>query len=246
VNLAFAAILAVMLALSGLPLAPTQDATVQGVLGQLLWINVGLAAFNLLPAFPMDGGRVFRALVAMRAGRQRATEVAAIASKLFAALFVIVGLGGNLLLSLIGVFVWFAAGQEAASVAFAGALSNVTVGDAMLRDPRSVDAGESVDRVAERIVSDGFRELAVFEQGKPAGIVTSADGVRRMMSAEPHGAIGSLVHRDVPVIAPSTPLASVLQPLEERGAALVVDESGLVGLLTLDQVATYAALHGAA
>ncbi|HSD90181.1 MAG TPA: CBS domain-containing protein, partial [Kofleriaceae bacterium] len=220
--------------------------TIGGLIAQLMWINVGLAVFNLLPAFPMDGGRVFRALLAFRLGRERATSAAAAASKLFAALFVLIGLGGNLMLTLIGVFVWFTAQQEAASVALTKLLSRGTVADAMLWSPHSVDVDESVDDVAARIIHEGDRELAVLEAGQPAGIVMSGDVVRRMMSEAPHGSVGSLMHRDVPVVPPTAPLSSVLRPLEESGAALVVDERGLVGLLTLDQIATYAALRGVA
>jgi stage IV sporulation protein FB len=244
VNVLVASVLGATLAVSGGSFAMSQATTVGGLIAQLMWINIGLAVFNLLPAFPMDGGRVFRAILAFRLGRERATSVAASASKLFAVAFVIIGLGGNLMLCLIGVFVWFTAQQEAANVALGKLLAKGTVADAMLWTPHSVDAGESVDEVAARIIHDGDRQLAVFERGQPAGIVMSADVVQRMMSDAPHGAIGSLMHRDVPVVLPTALLASVLQPLEESGAALVVDERGLVGLLTLDQIATYAALHG--
>jgi len=244
VNIVLAAVLGATLAATGASFAMAQATTMGGLVAQLMWVNIGLAVFNLIPAFPMDGGRVFRALLAFRMGRERATAVAAMASKVFAALFVLFGIGGNLMLCLIGVFVWFTAQQEAANVALSKLLARGTVADAMLWSPHSVDVDESVDEVAARIIHNGDRELAVFEEGHPAGIVMSSDVVRRMMSEAPHGSVGSLMHRDVPVVRPTAQLSSVLQPLEESGAALVVDETGLVGLLTLEQVATYAALHG--
>jgi Zn-dependent protease len=83
-----------------------------GLLGSLMVANVALGLFNLVPAFPMDGGRAFRALLSTRVGSLRATEIAVKVARVAAAAFVVLGLFTSWTLALIGVFIWFAAGAE--------------------------------------------------------------------------------------------------------------------------------------
>jgi Zn-dependent protease len=114
VNIGLALLLALGAALWGTSLLPggwmDPDA---GLVAQLFWVNVSLAAFNLLPAFPMDGGRVLRALLTLRLGAVRATDIAATIGKGFAVLFGLVGLFAKPMLLVIALFVWLAASAEA-------------------------------------------------------------------------------------------------------------------------------------
>ncbi|MGH1348052.1 MAG: site-2 protease family protein [Nannocystales bacterium] len=104
VNFAIAAGLWALVSLVGLP--------TYGLLGSLIVANLTLGLFNLVPAFPMDGGRVLRAVLATRVGGRRATDIAVKIGKAAAAAFIIAGFFGNTLLILVGAFVWFAAGAE--------------------------------------------------------------------------------------------------------------------------------------
>jgi Zn-dependent protease len=104
VNFAIAAVLFVFAGVAGLP--------TWGLLGSLMVANLSLGVFNLIPAFPMDGGRALRALVATRLGGPRATEIAVRVGKVAAIAFGIIGLFTNWMLVLIAMFVWFAAGAE--------------------------------------------------------------------------------------------------------------------------------------
>jgi CBS domain-containing protein len=210
----------------------------------LFWINVTLAAFNLLPAFPMDGGRVLRALLAARIGRARATRLAGVVGKVLAVVFVLAGLTiGGTMLAIIGLFVWFAAEQESAVVTLTTMLANVTAADAMVREPRVVDAETSVDAVADQMLTGGIRELAVIEDGRVRGFVTATDLAPRISARPPHGTVGSAMHRDVPVVAPTTPLEALLEPLERHGVVFVGDRDAIVGVLTADQLAIFTTLH---
>jgi Zn-dependent protease len=117
VNVVLAAAIYVLLNL-GAGLAPVSDVFRAGTsfLSQLFWVNVSLAIFNLIPAFPMDGGRVLRALLAMRLGHARATQVAAMIGQLMAIVFLFLGIFTNPMLIFIAMFVWFGAASESSQM----------------------------------------------------------------------------------------------------------------------------------
>jgi Zn-dependent protease len=141
----------------------------------LLVANVMLVAFNLIPAFPLDGGRVLRALLSLRLGMVRATDVSALIGRVIAVGFAIVGVMGNPMLVLIAVFVWFAGGQEAAGVRIRAALDSRSVGDVL--EPRVVSL--ALDTPIERALDETGRErgwvFAVVDpaDGRMVGVVTT-------------------------------------------------------------------------
>ena len=243
VNVVLAIVLAVTIGALGLSFGPEQPTTVGAVAVQLLWINVGLALFNLLPAFPMDGGRVLRAGLSLRVGRERATQIAVSIGKVLAGVFIVGGLVYDPMLVLIGAFVWFAAQQESSMVMLRSILATATVGDAMIRTRRSVEVDESIDQAADTMLADGQRVLAVTDHGRLTGVVTAEDLAPPLATPGPHGAVGAVMHRDVPVVAPNMPLTVAMDSLDRRGAALVVENDVLIGMLTTDQLAAFAALH---
>jgi hypothetical protein len=154
---------------------------------QLLWINVMLALFNLIPAFPMDGGRALRALLALKMDRERATDIAATLGKGFAVLIVAVGAFYNPLLILIGVVVWLGASQERALVHLHAALHGVPVSAAMLTRVREVtpddllrhaDAvtvapSDPLDTVLDRLRERHASMAVVVDHGVPVGMITA-------------------------------------------------------------------------
>jgi Zn-dependent protease len=122
-NIGIALLLGLVIGLAGWPFDPEQPSVVGAFLVPLFWSNVALAAFNLLPAFPMDGGRVLRSALAIRIDRTRATHIASTVGKALAVVFVVGGLlFGGTMLALIGLFVWFSASHESATVSLAAAL----------------------------------------------------------------------------------------------------------------------------
>jgi Zn-dependent protease/CBS domain-containing protein len=243
-NLVIALVLGGFIGLAGWPIDPEQPASLGAIIVPLFWSNIALAVFNLLPAFPMDGGRVLRAALASRMGRARATRAAGRVGKVLAVVFVFAGLTfGATMLALIGLFVWFTAEQESATVMLSTLLSKATVADAMIRTPHLVDAQAPLDDVAAQMLAEGRREIVVSDQGRVTGVVTAPDLAARLAMPRPHGAVGSAIHRDVPVVAPTTPLDAVLEPLGRWGVVLVGERDLVLGVLTDEQVAMFAALH---
>jgi stage IV sporulation protein FB len=244
VNIALAIVLGAIAAVARFPIDPEQRTIAGALVVPLMWTNLGLALFNLLPAFPMDGGRVLRAALASHYGRVRATEIASVVARGLAIVFVIVGLSGaGIMLSLVGMFVWFSAQREANATLLEAVLSHATVADAMVRVPHHVDAEDAVDVAARHMLADGLHELAVTDHGQITGVVTLAELAPKLATPSPHGPVSAIMLRDLPVVRPSLPLDQVLAPLEERGAVLVGDSRVIVGLLTGDQLAMFTALR---
>jgi Zn-dependent protease/predicted transcriptional regulator len=220
----------------------SQAALVGGnLLAQLFGVNVMLALFNLIPAFPMDGGRVLRALLAMRMDYVTATQTAARIGQGIAVLFAIAGLFGNPFLILIALFVWFGAGQVAALAQLSTALKGIPVRQVMVTNFHTLRAEEPLVNAA-RYVAAGVQQDSpvVNEQGQVIGIVTRPI-LTQALAAESAGLpVGEVMQRDFVTVHPRDMLYAAftkLQTCECRTLPVVDDQGRLVGLLTADNVA---------
>jgi Zn-dependent protease/CBS domain-containing protein len=247
INLVLAAVLWGGITLFGGSTRIDEATTIGGAIAtQLMWINVVLAVFNLLPAFPMDGGRVLRALLAMRMSKQRATDIAALLGKGFAALIGMFGLFYNPLLILIAVVVWFGASQERAMVTLKTAIAGVPVSAAMVRRVDAVAPDQLLEDAAALLVAGGLDSLPVIDHGRPLGVLTRADLATALAHAYPGATVATAPRHELITVSPRDPLEAVFERLggDPDAVALVVDHGEPVGLLTADHLAQYVALHG--
>ncbi|TAK87498.1 MAG: site-2 protease family protein [Betaproteobacteria bacterium] len=182
VNVLLAAILFAMLA-AGERVTALTDVTLVGgdFLSKLMWVNVSLALFNLLPAFPMDGGRVLRALLAIRMNYLRATQIAAGIGQGIALLFGLLGLFVNPFLVFIALFVWMGAAQEAGMAQMRSAFGGIPVGQVMTTEFRTLSPGEMAELALARLQSSTCRSLPVLRNGPLVGIVTLENAGEFMM-----------------------------------------------------------------
>jgi len=153
---------------------PAQLPVVRFVVGYLAILNVVLAGFNLLPAFPMDGGRILRALLARNRPYASATRIAGRIGVVFALLFAVVGaLSFNVIMLLLALFIYGAATSESRTVVIDELLDGVTVGDVMTRDPPSVAASATVGEFADRMLRERRTAYLVTDDaGAVVGVVT--------------------------------------------------------------------------
>jgi Zn-dependent protease len=203
------------------------DSAEGGLLGKLLAVNIMLVAFNLIPAFPMDGGRILRSLLATTMKHSKATFIAARVGQFIAVLFAVAGFFGNPMLIFIALFVFMGAQQELAASQFLEAVGSRRVSDAMLTRFEMLPAGLDSRRAQEMASSNG---QIVFP------VVDSALRVMGLVSREDLVSMGAGAPlRQVPVVSPDLPARSALELM--RGAREpilpVVNSSGqVVGLVS--------------
>jgi len=150
------------------------------VAGWLAVVNLSLAVFNMLPAFPMDGGRVLRALLARSRPYAEATQTAASVGKAMAVLMaVLAALAFAPLMLLVAMFVYVAAGAESRATVLRGLLRGMTARDLMSSDVRTVTPGTSVAQFLDRVVTEKTTAYPVMDKGTVTGLVT-LDAVQRV------------------------------------------------------------------
>jgi CBS domain-containing protein len=213
------------------------------VLVYLGYLNVALVVFNLIPAFPMDGGRVLRGLLATRMGPVRATDVASAVGQFFAFAFFLIGLlSGQFFLALIAVFIFFGASGEAQMVRQRELMRGLAVSDVMGTKPRTetVTPYHNFGQVLDAVIH-GYQEdfPVVDEDGKLVGIITRGEILAAAHSPDRYASVRDLMKTDVPTISPDADLfTDGYRILQESGLrALPVTKGGeLVGMLTVDDV----------
>jgi Zn-dependent protease len=220
----------------------------RSILMQLVYVNVWLALFNLLPAFPMDGGRVLRAVLAMRMHNYaRATSIAARVGRALALAIGLVGLFGpnrSPFLVLIALFVWLGAASEASAAQTSSTLDGVPIEQLMIRDVRTLAPDEPLSR-AVQLTLDGFQQdFPVVDGGGGAGVIgvlTRTDLLRALAEQGPNALVSTAMHRTFAVAGPEEQAEEVLARLRtsDCNAMPVVRGKELLGVLTLDNVGEY-------
>jgi Zn-dependent protease/CBS domain-containing protein len=236
-----------IVATSGLP----QDAlgiaggvsAVRFVVGYLAVLNVVLAVFNMLPAFPMDGGRVLRALLARNMPHAVATQRAASIGKVFAFMLAVVGLFSNWFLIFLALFIYIAASGEAQQTTLAAAFEDVTVADVMTpRSELDVVAEETtVAELMDRMFRERHTGYPVMRGDSLVGMVTLSDA-REVKEVERDAyRVEDVMETDVVTVTPETDAMEAIQTMQRNdvGRLPVMDESGeLVGLISRTDLMT--------
>jgi len=239
VNVVIAAALYLLL---GRPAEPDDVVQVEdpdrGLLARLVAVNVALVVFNLIPAFPMDGGRVLRALLAMRMGYARATQIAANVGQALAFVFGFLGLLSNPMLIFIAIFIYLGAGAEATQAQIREMTTGVPVSEAMRTRLLALPPDAPLQRAAEALVRTAQQEFPVVEaSGQLSGILTRDDIIRGLR--EGGLSVGEVMHRGVPVVGDRECFDRAFRLMQECGCpglGVVDDRGQLVGLITPEAV----------
>ena len=217
-------------------------ATVQrgDMIAQLLSINVVLVLFNLLPAFPMDGGRVLRALLATRLSYARATQIAANVGQGFAFVFGFIGLFWNPFLLFIALFVYIGASQEAALAQMRDVSRRFPVSTAMVREFRSLPETATLEEAVDALLATSQHDFPVLDDaGNVAGILTRHDLIAALRKNDATIRVADVMRRDIPTVTTGTRFEEAFRIMQECNCPAVPVLDGmkrLVGLLTPENV----------
>lgn len=218
------------------------------LLAKLAAANIFLVVFNLIPAFPMDGGRVLRALLAMRMSHAQATQTAASIGQGLAIGLGVLGIFGNPMLIIIAVFVFLAASGEAGQVQMKQVAQGLLVEDAMITQFETLGPTASVGDAAEALIRTTQKEFPIVDGAVHLRGVLTRDAMIRALQAQGPGASVLEAMAEVPTVGTRTPLDRALALITQRGAPVVgvVDSGGrLVGLLSPENVGEMMMLRAA-
>jgi Zn-dependent protease/CBS domain-containing protein len=214
---------------------------------RLLAVNLLLAVFNLLPAFPMDGGRVLRAVLAVRLGRRRATRIAARVGQGAAVVLGLLGLLANPFLVVLAVFVFIGARSEAGMVEMDTALEGLEVRAAMMTRFRALEAGDGLGVAVEALLAGSQQDFPVLENGRPAGILRRNDLVQALARGPRDATVRDVMCRDVATVDAGDSLRETVTRMHTLPCATmpVTSDGRLVGLLTFENVSELVVIRDA-
>jgi Zn-dependent protease/CBS domain-containing protein len=241
VNLVIAAILIALMGAAPDSAAMTaMENPRAGLIPRLAAANIFLVVFNFIPAFPMDGGRVLRALIAMRTGRAQATRIAARIGQGAAFVFAALGLFTNPMLIVIGLFIYLAATAEAQHVAFNDGNHDLPVSAAMVSAVESLAPAATLDDAVDLMLRTSQKEFPVLDgSGRPRGLLTRDGLIVALRQGGPATPVLDVMTRDLPFAGNREPLDAALAKLNatKAPALFILDEGGrMVGLLTPENV----------
>jgi CBS domain-containing protein len=215
---------------------------------KLLEVNLFLALFNLLPAFPMDGGRIFRALLAMRMDYARATRLAASVGQITAIGFGFLGLtGGNPILLLIALFVWIGAEGEALQVEERLVLKGVRVREVMITELQTIEAEDTLGHATDLLLAGNQHDFPVFEDGRLVGVLTRSDLMNGLTRGGREAKVADYMRTEIGTVEADSWLTAAATELRENAlpCLVVLDHGRFVGMLTSENIGEYLMIRAA-
>jgi Zn-dependent protease/CBS domain-containing protein len=248
VNVVIAGVLLGWLWLTG-GFAPLEQLSVASgpLVERLLAVNVLLVAFNLLPAFPMDGGRVLRALLATRLEYTRATQIAASVGQGMALLFGLFGMFFNPFLVFIALFVWIGAAGEASMARVAAALDGIPAARAMVTGFTALAPHDPLGRAVDQTLAGWQQDFPVVEDDRVVGILTQAGLLKSLAERGREAPVREVMQTDIRTVEASEMMETAFERMQSCACHTlpVVDRGRLVGLVTTQNVGEFIAIQSA-
>ncbi len=247
VNVAIVLVLGIFIFFGkGFPLAvDLHDLSANGLLLNLVMVNLSLIIFNMIPAFPMDGGRVLRALLAMKWPREKATRMAASLGQFIAVLFVLAGLFYNPFLILIGVFVFLGAQAEYKMTLQQSVFKNIRVKNLIIRNFTALAPSNTFQEAVDALLAGYVTDFLIVSDDQPLSFITRDEILQGYSS---YGPASPIIQAGRPAeysASEEDSLEKVWMKMVEQDLPLVpvYREGRLIGILTRENIAEFMALH---
>jgi Zn-dependent protease/CBS domain-containing protein len=201
-------------------------------------VNIWLAVFNLIPAFPMDGGRVLRAILAMKFQRHIATNIAARIGQILAVGFIILGFYSNLFLIFIGIFIMLGAQAELEMTKTGFMLKGIFVKDMVMKQYETIDENDIVETAVKQLLNGQCKSFLVISDGHPVGSLSSDEIIAALTNSGNKTVINAVMNKRTLVLDAKEPIEIAYQKMlaNKKGLAIVYDNKQFVGVLDLDNV----------
>jgi Zn-dependent protease/predicted transcriptional regulator len=214
----------------------TLSITGDSFLFNLILVNIGLAVFNLLPAFPMDGGRIFRAFLSLKINRVKATAIAAGTGQVLAALFFLTGIFYNPVLAFIGIFIFFMAQTENEYVKSKFLLHDYKVEDIMMRKYYSLDSTDTIRDAARALLDVQASSFLIMENGNVIGTLDRDGIIRALTKNGEDSSVKFGMNTQVKFLEPEMPLEKAHMYLQSNSILPVVDKGQVIGVIDLNNI----------
>jgi Zn-dependent protease/CBS domain-containing protein len=244
-----AAIACVLIPFTGIPshwLIMSMPKDIHGLLLSLAQANITLFIFNFIPAFPMDGGRLLRAVLALVLPYRQATTIAAMLGQGLAILFVLVGLKFSFWLVLIGAFIFLGAEGEERTVRMRSVLRDLNVEDVMSRAVATLSPSDPVSRGIELIYQMGQDDFPVLEEGRLVSILARSELVEAMNAQGANTPVSTIMKANVTLASPRDKLVHACEGIingADTNAVVVVEDGQLVGMVSPENINRYLVLQ---
>ena len=216
--------------------------------GALIIANLALAVFNLIPAFPMDGGRVLRALLGLRMSEEKSTQIAAGIAQGLAIVFGIIGLfGQGYILMLIAFLVFLAASQEVSATMTRSILHGHVLADVMQTNVQCIASGQTLQSAATMMIHGSQHDFPVLNGEEVLGILTRSQLAQGLSSDGPNSYVAGWMLREYKIEEPESPLEAALDlfPPSDPSPILVLQDDTLIGMVTLESISEFVMLEHA-
>lgn len=224
-----------------------QQVNAENFLVYLYTTNILLVVFNAIPAFPMDGGRVLRALLSFRMDRVRATQIAADLGKFIAIFFFFIGFVWNPLLIFIGLFVFFGASGEYMMVQQMSILKGHRVREAMMSDLTVLDPADKLDRIGEVLLSGTERNFVVGDGAAVAGVLYSQRIMEAFQKQRTDLSVADMMDKDFKAVGPNEDLSEIYRTVQGRRHHFfpVVENGRLIGAIDMENINEFIMIQSA-
>lgn len=248
VNVVIAGVLFTVLWLAqGLSTATAQPSWGTSFFTNLMWVNIFLVGFNVLPAFPMDGGRVLRALLATQMDYVQATRIAATTGQGMAILFGFAGFFVNPLLLFIALFVFLGAEAEAQMVELRDALRGLSVRDAMMTQFHTLSSDASLEEAVDELLAGAQQDFPVTDSSGYRGILSRKALVNGLREDGMQGRVERWTSDQGKQVGPDEPLVSTLESMRDAQlqAVPVFQQEQLIGMLCMENISELVMIRSA-